>query len=51
MLYVRSIELTHFIIGSLYLLTSISPFHLPSAPGNHHSTFFLSLAFLDSTGK
>ena len=37
-LYVRSPELVHLITGSLYPLTSISPFPPPPAPGNHQSS-------------
>ena len=40
MLYLRSLELIHFITESLYPLTNISPFSHPSAPGNHHCTLY-----------
>ena len=36
-LYIRSPELIHLIIGCLYALTSISPCP-PALPSKHHST-------------
>ena len=50
MLYVRSPELTHFITGSLYPLTSISSSPAPPHPnpGNHLFTLhFYAFGFLD----
>ena len=41
MLYSRSQELIHFVIETICPLNSNSPFPLPPAPGNLHSTLFL----------
>ena len=37
-LNVRSPELVHLIVGSLYPLNNMSSFPVPAAPGSHHST-------------
>ena len=40
-LYVRSLELVHLTMESLYVLISISPFAHPPASGNYPSTLCL----------
>ena len=35
---IRSPELVHLIVGSLYPLNNMSSFPVPAAPGSHHST-------------
>ena len=43
MLYIRSLGCIQFVTGSLYPLTSISPFCPPTGPNKHHSTLFLCI--------
>lgn len=51
MLYIGSLELVHFITGSLYSLTDISPFYLSALATTILVFISMILAFLESTYK
>ena len=40
-LCIRSLDHIYLTAGTLYPLTDISPFPLPPAPGNHHSSLYV----------